>query len=520
MKKLTALLLVTLVLVSLFSCAKPKEPEVSETPPEPRLEESELKGTLKVLSERFCWNSSASIVNANHFSPVRDNIANVMYYFRELHPDVKIEIEYLPTDEEEREAFIKQRRVAMMAGKDVPDIYLMPTSSLAAMSYEPMEPLFKDVAQTMRNNWFADISGLYNGDTELHTEELNKAVMDAGTIGGARYVLPLGYEMPVYITRKDLLDDAGIDRERLNAGVDSMMDTFIELREQGDPRWAAGSHFGYDLALSLLPKVCDYEAEEVLIESKQVENLLLDLAEYSRIAHEEWQKSVDAGAIVGRTFSATSYLYSSPKDTSTAFAVDEDYPGCCSPMSEIIDAVGCGKSMGQEMEIIPVRATDGTLNAEITYWGAIGAGCENKKLAYEFLRLFLTPEVQHEGQLKTQANTYEMNFKLVKDDLTGPFPGWPVRYKSFAESRWAREQDFFKAVQSGNSQRKEALLGVTVDDSDLPFLDMPIDNARFISSVDEEFYQYTENFADYTQADAAKAANEFIRNVNYHLAEG
>ena len=146
--------------------------------------------------------------------------------------------------------------------------------------------------------------------------------------------------------------------------------------------------------------------------------------------------------------------------------------------------------------------------------------CENKKLAYEFLRLFLTPEVQHEGQLKTQANTYEMNFKLVKDDLTGPFPGWPVRYKSFAESRWAREQDFFKAVQSGNSQRKEALLGVTVDDSDLPFLDMPIDNARFISSVDEEFYQYTENFADYTQADAAKAANEFIRNVNYHLAEG
>lgn len=50
MKKLTALLLVTLVLVSLFSCAKPKEPEVSETPPEPRAEESELKGTLKVLS--------------------------------------------------------------------------------------------------------------------------------------------------------------------------------------------------------------------------------------------------------------------------------------------------------------------------------------------------------------------------------------------------------------------------------------------------------------------------------------
>ena len=187
MKKLTALLLVTLVLVSLFSCAKPKEPEVSETPPEPRAEESELKGTLKVLSERFCWNSPMSNVNSNNFSPVRDNIANVMFYFQELYPDVKIDIEYLPTDQEEREANIKQRRTAMMAGKEVPDIYLMPTSSLAEISYEPMEPLFKEVAQAMSNNWFADISGLYNGDTELHTEELNKAVMDAGTIGGARY---------------------------------------------------------------------------------------------------------------------------------------------------------------------------------------------------------------------------------------------------------------------------------------------------------------------------------------------
>ncbi len=528
MKKLTSLLLALLVLVNLFSCAKQKELQVSETPPEQRAQESEMKGTLKVLSERFCWNSPMSNVNSNNFSPVRDNIANVMFYFQELYPDVKIDIEYLPTDQEEREANIKQRRTAMMAGKEVPDIYLMPTSSLAEISYEPMEPLFKDVAQAMSNNWFADISGLYNGDTELHTEELNKAVMDAGTIGGARYVLPLGYEMPVYITRKDLLEDAGIDRERLNAGVDSMMDTFMELREQGDSRWAASSYFGYGLDLSLLPKACDYEKEEALIDSKQVESLLLDLAECTRIVDEEWQKKLSAGeTIPGRTFHAESYLYSSPKDTSVAFAVGEDYPGSCSPMSEVIDAVGCGKSMGHEMEIIPVRAIDGTLNAEITYWGAIGAGCENKKLAYEFLRLFLTPEVQHEGQLKTPAKTYNMNFEWAKENIHGgPFPGWPVRYKGFAESRWDRTLEGFKATGGGNSQRKEALLSVTVEDSDLPFLEVPIDNARFISSIDEEFYQYTRTVGntievqDYTQADAAKAANEFIRNVNYHLAEG
>ena len=526
MKKLTALMLALVLRASLFACVGPKEPEVSETPPEPRLEESEMKGTLKILSERFCWNSSVSDVHFTHFSSVRDNIANVMYYFRELHPDVRIEIEYLPMDEEEREAFIKQRRVAMMAGEDVPDVYLMPTSSRTEISYEPMEPLFKDVAQIMRSNWFADISGLYNGDTELHTEELNKGVMDAGTVGGARYVLPLGYNIPVYVTRKDLLDQSGIEREKLNAGVDSMVDVFMELNEQGDPRWADSSFFAGGLSLSLLPRLCDYDTEEAPIESKQVEELLLDLANCTRVTSTEWQKKKASGEeMVGWTFSP-SIVYLEP-NTSSRFAVIEDSPGCSTDMSQVIDAAVCGKLLDCELEYYPIRAADGTMNAEITYWGAIGAGCDNKKLAYEFLRLFLTPEVQHEGQLKTQAKTYEMNFKWTKDGPSvGPLPGWPVRYKGFAERRWSREKDSYNEMGGVNKQRQEALMSVTVDDSDLPFLDVPIDNARFISSIDQEFYEYVrpvENFIevmDYTQADAAKAGTEFVRNLKYHLAEG
>ena len=55
MKKISAFLLAVLMLMSLFSCSRPKEHQESETPPESRIEESEIKGTLKILSERFCW---------------------------------------------------------------------------------------------------------------------------------------------------------------------------------------------------------------------------------------------------------------------------------------------------------------------------------------------------------------------------------------------------------------------------------------------------------------------------------
>lgn len=524
MKKFSALLLVLLLIVNLFSCSRPGESQVSETPPEPRAETSELSGSLKILSERFCWNCPMSIVDFNHFSPPRDNIANVLFYFQEMYPDVKIEIEYLPTDQEEREFNIKQRRTAMMAGKDVPDIYLMPTLSLTEISCESMEPLFKDVAQAMSNNWFADISGLYNGDTELHTEELNKPVMDAGTIGSARYVLPLGYNIPIYITRKDLLDNAGIDREKLNAGIDSMVDVFMELKERGDPSWAASAYFTSGLMLSLLPRLCDYETEEALIDGKQVESLLMDMVDCTRTTAAEWKRLNESGEeVYGRSISPSLLL---EKNSHTKFVADEDSPGISWDVTGAIDAVGSGKFMGYEMEIIPIRASDGTLNAEVTYWGAISAGCENKKLAYEFLRLFLTPEVQHEGQLKTPAKTYEMSFEWTKESInTGPLPGWPVRYKGFAEERWGRVLDGFREAEGYNKQSKEEMLKVTVDDSDLPVLDVPIDSVRFTSSLDQEFYQYirpVENYdvENYTQADAAKAGNEFVRNLKYHLAEG
>lgn len=526
MKKISAFLLAVLMLMSLFSCSRPKEHQESETPPESRIEESEIKGTLKILSERFCWGWDVDTVHYNHFSSPRDNIANILFYFREIYPDVKIDIEYLPTKQEEREFYIKNRRISMMSGKEVPDIYLMPTLSIAEISYYPMEPLFKDVAQTMRNGWFADISGLYNGDTELHTEELNKPVMDAGTVGSARYVLPLGYEMPVYITRRDLVDKAGLDWERLNSGVDSMIDAFLELNEQGDSRWAANAFFTDNLPLSLLPNPCDYDTEEALIEGKQVEELLSDFAECTKITAAEWKKRQDAGeGISGRGFSLLTYLDTGNK--SHKFAIDEDSPGAKASMSKIISVAGIGKAMDKEIMILPMRAADGTLNAEITYWGAISAGCENKKLAYEFLRLFLTPEVQHEGQLKTSAKTYEMNFKLSKDNTdAGLFPGWPVRYKGFADKRWGRMLNGIENTSGYDQKRKEAILQVTIDDNDLPILDAPIDNARFTSSLDQEFYTFIrplENFIDvnkYTQADAVKAGNEFVRNLKYHLAEG
>lgn len=520
MKKALTLLLALTLIINLFACSGPKSPEQSVSPPEPRAQTSEMKGKLTVLSEIFFWNWDIGTTKTTKFCPMRSQISKLVKYFRGLYPDVEIDVEYLPSNTDNRENDIKQRRVAMMAGKDVPDIYLMPTSSEAEISYSPMEPLFADVAQAMSNNWFADISGLYNGDEDLHTEELNQGVMDAGTIGGGRYVLPLWYNTNIYVTRKDLLDSAGIDREKLNAGIDGMVGEFMRQYEAGDPGWAASGTMIYGLPLTLLPELCDYQTEEALIDSGQVEGLLMDMASCGKAGYDEWVKWKESGEEwENKTTFVESYVFG--KDE---FGIDHEDPGKTTMyMTELTNIIPLGKALGYEMEAFPIRASDGTLNAEVTYWGAISAGCKNKKLAYEFLRLFLTPEVQQGGKL----GDYDMTlYTSAEDGMFPSNPGWPVRYKGFAKKQWDITLRSVENTMNAVEERKKAVLGTTLDDSDLPILEIPIDHARFPSSMDKEFYQYTgallnyNTVTEYSQADAQKAANEFVRNLKYHLAEG
>lgn len=49
--------------------------------------------------------------------------------FEEEHENVTVELEILPTEEEERQRYLKQLQTKIMAGKG-PDIYLLPTGNM------------------------------------------------------------------------------------------------------------------------------------------------------------------------------------------------------------------------------------------------------------------------------------------------------------------------------------------------------------------------------------------------------
>ena len=322
--------------------------------------------------------------------------------YQETHENVKFELEILPTDETEREFRLKTLRTEMMSGKG-PDIFLMPTNT----QYIRQELLVKDVAQSMRSGIFADISQFYDADTELRTGELQPAVMASGTVGDARYVLPLYYNIDTILIDKGVFAQYGIPEEEITGSFDDLYKTILE---KNDPTLARSANMYLSWGTRPFSQLVDYESGEVIITPEEI-------ADHFRL-FQQWAKlqSTAERPLEGP--------FESPVYT-TRFALDGNFwqiEGDSMEISPLINAIQSfviteGNNLG-EVVAYPLRSSDGSLSAEVTYWGAIGAGCEYVDIAYDFLRQFLSEEVQ-----------WEMRWGRNWFNLVSPrfINGYPVR---------------------------------------------------------------------------------------------
>ena len=159
----------------------------------------------------------------------------IIQQFQQEHPGVSIRMDILPNQEQAREESLQHIREEMENGTG-PDLYLLPTGTTLTLdhpqkyTYRRIDPLFPDVAAAMELGAFADISTYYDRDTDLDKDGLNQSVMDAGSLDGARYVLPLRYGMPMLYAFDELLADAGISKQTLEGSIESIMCEAVQTR--------------------------------------------------------------------------------------------------------------------------------------------------------------------------------------------------------------------------------------------------------------------------------------------------
>lgn len=425
-------------------------------------------------------------------------IQNMIEQFELEHEDVTIRLDILPTEAEERAVYLESIRTEILTGGG-PDGYLLPASNLLTLdkpqkyTYIRVERLFYDVELGMRNGMFADIREYYDADDELNTNGLVTAVMDAGVVDGARYVLPLTYDIPVLIADTERLESSGMDIDRiLNGTILELMEVAIE---SGDKFWACGAEpasMGTDKSLRYFSQLIDYDKGEVALTAEEAAAFLRTYQALEALVAGEY---LHRGSMDG-----TSYILEDMHPGSSPFVIYQK------GLKGTLDSVAVAKAAEREITMVPIRTTSGNVVADVGYYAAVGSGCDQVGLCYEFLRMFLTEESQ-------------WNESGIPD-------GWPVRAKGAAEKLWSYQRMKYTgewADEAGQRPRRRRLLEVKLSDADMPILDADIDRARFRLQLEWDSHltiDLNDEFGNPTDADIGQIAQDLIQNLQWHLAEG
>lgn len=441
-------------------------------------------------------------------------------YFESLHGDAAIQIEIMPINAEEREIRLKQLQAQIMAGKG-PDIYLLPTGNelMTDAGRITVDPLFQDAVQSMYNGVFADISKYYDGDDTLGKDALASQIMDAGMIGGARYVLPLRYNIPLVFTESSRWSEYGLNQEIFDSGVTAIAEAALD---SGDA-FLIG-YIAPPTNLSLMSDLFDYEKGELLVTVQEIR-------EYMRL-YQQRIAAVYASEEYMASYWEYYWKYNNPAAGYIWFGtcwINEGLPACTGSLNTVMDHLAISCILGQDISVLPLRAADGSVNAEVTYYGAVGSSCEDPELAYELLRLFLAEEYQWGTYRPRIDKTKNVPNQRDPQKLGLVENSWPVRWMGSTTYLWENMQyqlynvgdweDLFRRKQFRDSE-------LVITDEDVTVFTISIDEVRFPISQDaEDSLSYAlsllnDDQGNPTQVDIDSLAEEVWTTLWWHLAEG
>jgi len=452
-------------------------------------------GTIKlsVVTEASHTNSTECL---------NSSILHWKFKFESEHKNVTVEIEELPSSGEERSIMMERIRAELMAGKG-PDVLLLPATgiwNLPGTTQNLGNPLIIDVNQAMQNDIFYDISAYYDADTELDKESLVTAVMDAGVIDGKRFALPLRYDMPVAYVDMKLFEEEGFSIDLFNSSITDLWDAITQSKNSKVAAAAQLRNMDTTL-LNFFPKVIDYQNQEVLINRD-------DLAKFIRSYQSLRATMGSVGFASGSFVTLMDYLYGESSWINS---------GYCMNVVETDSAIQskCIATLeGVDLGMFPLRAIDGSLVAEVTYYGAISAGCKHPDAAYEFLRYFLTEDAQWEKDI-------DVSF-AYRDYFAGD--GWPVRINGSVPYL---SYSLYNRISNKNVNKQQfSESGILMlNDEDIPILVAQIDHGRFpipleSGLTDVLIETYDIELHDKTNVDIDALADNYIQQLEWHMGEG
>lgn len=319
---------------------------------------------------------------------LKKTVNDIVSYFNEIN-DVRtnFKIETLTSDKESRENQIYKLQAEIMAGGG-PDIFIFRNDGLYS-TYNENEILFKDLNKSIHTGVFADLSGFMNNDPGFNPDDYYSVIMNAGAIDDKQYILPFSFS---YFT-------AALPESKPLSGMGS--DSYGYF---GGLLNSSYKTHGFQIPslMLLFDKPIDYSRESLNVEK---EDLSKAIGEY-------------AGFVKGMTIvnDGETQEYSTP-DSLSLNMLGRDIFSDISKMTEDVPIAD-----------YPMPNSTGGYSAYISNGAAISSSCKNQQLAYDFIKLFLSPELQTGNSLKFDNGDFDKNYGGY---YASAFSGWPI-YKNIS----------------------------------------------------------------------------------------
>lgn len=327
------------------------------------------------------------------------NLGPILAEFKAQHPDIQVEVTYLPPVNtqnnevmEERTAALTRARTELMGGEGA-DLYLFFNRAVSENS-EPFL-LFPNLERQVAGGVFHDLDFLF-GDPDFHEEEYIPALTRAGVYEEKSYVLPLSYDCPAMIALADPLAESGFDESAASSGTTMYVDELLDLPEEQRPYLTA-----------TLP--------DLLYHTPSVPPVLANAAEI-QLNTPVWQDVLQKNRQLSEAY----------PDDAEAFFYAMDFDTCMAEGAVILAgaSVDPGYSLrviedgGSHARLLPIPNENGSLTVMPHLTAVVSSGCENTDAAADLLLFLLSDTVQGSGTLESSGGTARLN---SSDN------SWPVR---------------------------------------------------------------------------------------------
>ena len=222
--RLSVFLILVLLLCFLAACGQEQPAATTDSTTDTTTIDSTESNTTTVADTTEDENVLRIVTDKSEKFTTNDLLNSLIKDFSESHPEVTVKLEILPEDLEERAIRLESIRAEIMSG-DGPDVFLFPTANIGNR-WKGL--LFPDVAQSMHNGIFADISTFYDVDDELNKDQLHSTIMEAGVLNGERYVLPLWYSIGAILIDSEKLAQYDISEEEIAGNAKDLYNVILE----------------------------------------------------------------------------------------------------------------------------------------------------------------------------------------------------------------------------------------------------------------------------------------------------